>query len=168
MDNGIIPWGGRQCPGCPERHTGGSLGLGVLPGCPGTLPGCPGVLPGCPGEDSCPARWWWWCCLVAKSCPTLCNWASLSLTISWSLLKLMSFESVMPSNRTIDVRLAGTRSVRACLPALLGKFFSQIFHQMESFQGFPRGPVVKSLPSNVGVAGSIPDQGMNIAHVSQP
>ena len=32
MDNGIIPWGGRRCPGCPERHTGGSLGLGVLPG----------------------------------------------------------------------------------------------------------------------------------------
>ena len=44
------------------------------------------------------------CCLIAKSCPTLCNpWtaaykASLSFTISWSLLKLMSIELVMLSN----------------------------------------------------------------------
>ena len=44
------------------------------------------------------------CCLFAKSCPTLCNpmdystSTSLSFTISWSLLKLMSIESVMPSN----------------------------------------------------------------------
>ena len=40
------------------------------------------------------------CCLVAKSCPTLwdaCH-VSLSFTISWSLLKLMSIELVMPSN----------------------------------------------------------------------
>ena len=119
------------------------IGARCASGCPGTLPGCPGVFPGCHGEDSCPARWWWWCCSVAKSCPTLCNRASLSLTISWSLLKLMSIESVMPSNRTIDVRLAGTRSMCAGPPALLGKFFSQIFHQMESFQGFPGGPVVR-------------------------
>ena len=41
---------------------------------------------------------------VAQSCPTLCDpWtaarqASLSLTNSESLLKLMSIESVMPSN----------------------------------------------------------------------
>ena len=47
---------------------------------------------------------WDCCCSVAKSCPTLCNpWtaacqASLSITNSWSLLKLMSIESVMPSN----------------------------------------------------------------------
>ena len=44
---------------------------------------------------------------VAQSCPTLCNpWtaarqASLSITNSWSLLKLMSIESVMPSNHLI-------------------------------------------------------------------
>ena len=47
---------------------------------------------------------WWWCsgcCSVAKLCPTLCNpWtaaclAPLSFTVSWSLLKLMSIESVM-------------------------------------------------------------------------
>ena len=48
------------------------------------------------------------CCLVAKLCPTLqphpwtaaCQ-ASLSFTISQSLLKLLSFESVMPSNHLI-------------------------------------------------------------------
>ena len=44
------------------------------------------------------------CCPVAESCPTLCDPmngsapASLSFTISRSLLKLMSIESVMPSN----------------------------------------------------------------------
>ena len=44
------------------------------------------------------------CCLVTQSCMTLCNpWtaahhASLSFTIPQSLLKLMSIESVMPSN----------------------------------------------------------------------
>ena len=44
------------------------------------------------------------CCSVAQSCPTLATpWtaahqASLSFTVSWSLLKLMSIESVMPSN----------------------------------------------------------------------
>ena len=47
------------------------------------------------------------CCSVIKSCPTLCNpWtaahqSSLSFTISQSLLKLMSIESVMPSNHLI-------------------------------------------------------------------
>ena len=49
----------------------------------------------------------WGCCSVAKSCPTLCDpWtaapqASLSNTNSWSLPKLMSIESVMPSNHLI-------------------------------------------------------------------
>ena len=47
------------------------------------------------------------CSSVAKSCRTLCNpmnctcQASLSFAISWSLLKLMSIESVMPSNHLI-------------------------------------------------------------------
>ena len=47
------------------------------------------------------------CCLVAQSCLTLCDpWtaacqASLSFTISWSLLKLMSIELIMPSNHLI-------------------------------------------------------------------
>ena len=48
----------------------------------------------------------WWCsgcCSVAKLCPTLCiPWtaaclAPFSFTVSWSLLKLMSIESVMLS-----------------------------------------------------------------------
>ena len=42
---------------------------------------------------------------VAQSCPTLCDpmdcQASLSITNSWSLLKLMSIELVMPSNHFI-------------------------------------------------------------------
>ena len=44
---------------------------------------------------------------VTQSCPTLGNpWtashqASLSITNSWNLLKLMSFESVMPTNHLI-------------------------------------------------------------------
>ena len=47
------------------------------------------------------------CCSVAQSYPTLCNLmdcstpASLSFPISWSLLKLMSIELVMPSNHLI-------------------------------------------------------------------
>ena len=46
-------------------------------------------------------------CSVAQSCPTLCDpWtaarqASLSITNSWSLLKFMSIESVMPSSHLI-------------------------------------------------------------------
>ena len=45
-----------------------------------------------------------YCCSVTKSCPIHCNlWtaacqASLSFTITGSLLKFMSLESVMPSN----------------------------------------------------------------------
>ena len=47
------------------------------------------------------------CCSVVQSCPTLCDpmdcacQASLSFTISWGLLKLMSIETVMPSNHLI-------------------------------------------------------------------
>ena len=47
------------------------------------------------------------CCSVTQSCPTfVTTWtepqqASLSITITWSLLKLMSIESVMPSNHLI-------------------------------------------------------------------
>ena len=57
----------------------------------------------------------WWnslvsllcCCSVTKSCPTLCNpktaarQAYLAFTVSRSLLKLMSIESVMPSSHLI-------------------------------------------------------------------
>ena len=48
---------------------------------------------------------------VTQSCPTLCDsvdcstQASLPITNSWSLLKLMSIESVMPSNHLILCRL---------------------------------------------------------------
>ena len=50
------------------------------------------------------------CCLVTKSCQTICNpraaarQASLSFTISQSLLKPMSVELVMPSNHLILCR----------------------------------------------------------------
>ena len=49
------------------------------------------------------------CCSVAKSCPPPCNHGlqhpALSLTVSWSLLKLMSIEPVMPSSHLIICRL---------------------------------------------------------------
>ena len=60
-------------------------------------------------------------CSVTQSSPTLCNpmdcstQASLSITNSLSLLKLMSIESVMPSNRLI-----------LCHPLLLPSIFSII------------------------------------------
>ena len=50
------------------------------------------------------------CCSVARLCLTFMTpWtaarqASLTVTISWSLLKLMSIESVMPSNHLILCR----------------------------------------------------------------
>ena len=61
-------------------------------------------------EDTVKTRWMEMkpetCYSVAKLCSTLgtapaAYQASLSFTISWSLLKLMSVESVMPSNRLI-------------------------------------------------------------------
>ena len=60
-------------------------------------------------------------CSVAQSCPVLCNpmdysiQASLTFTISWSLPKLMSIESVMPSNHLI-----------LCRPLLLPSIFPSI------------------------------------------
>ena len=50
---------------------------------------------------------WLCCCPVAQLCPALwtsARQASLSFTISQSLLKLMSIESVMPSNHLILCR----------------------------------------------------------------
>ena len=50
------------------------------------------------------------CCSVTKSCPTLCDPMDCStpgfrsFTVSWSLLKFMSMESVMPSNHLILCR----------------------------------------------------------------
>ena len=50
-----------------------------------------------------------YCCSVAESCLTLTAWtppcqSSLSFTVSWSLLRFMSTESVMPSNHFILCR----------------------------------------------------------------
>ena len=67
------------------------------------------------------------CCLVAQSCPMFCHpmeWtvahqASLSFTISQSLLKLMSIELVMSSNRLV-----------LCHPLLL---LPSIFHSIRVF-----------------------------------
>ena len=64
---------------------------------------------------------WFCCCSVTRSCPTLFDpWTaacqtSLSFTISWSLLKLMSIEPVMPSNHLI-----------LCRPLLLPSIFPRI------------------------------------------
>ena len=61
------------------------------------------------------------CCAVTKSCPTLwdpmdCNTPRfLSFSISWSLLKLMSIESMMPFNCLI-----------LCRPLLLPSIFPSI------------------------------------------
>ena len=72
------------------------------------------VFSACLTQHSC-------CCSVSQSCPTLCDpWtaacqASQSFTISWSLLKLMSIVSVMPSNHLI-----------LCHPLLLPSVFPSI------------------------------------------
>ena len=61
------------------------------------------------------------CCSVAQLCPTLCDpmtaacQASLSFTISWSLLKFRSIVSVMPFNDLI-----------LCRPLLLPSIFPSI------------------------------------------
>ena len=47
------------------------------------------------------------CCLVTTLCPTLCSCSIAGFPvfhISWSLLKLMSIESMMPSNHPILCR----------------------------------------------------------------
>ena len=69
---------------------------------------------------------------VAQSCPTLCNpmdaacQASLSITNSRSLLTLMSFESVMPSNHLILCRplLLLPQSPPASGSFLISQFFT--------------------------------------------
>ena len=61
------------------------------------------------------------CCSVTKLCPALCDpvdcsmLASLPFTFSWSLLKLMSIELVIPSNLLI-----------LCHPLLLPSIFPSI------------------------------------------
>ena len=70
------------------------------------------------------------CCSVAQLCPTLCDpmhcRASLSFTISLSLLNLMSIESVIPSNHLI-----------LCCPLLLSSIFPSI--RVFSSESVPSG-----------------------------
>ena len=64
---------------------------------------------------------------VAQSCPTLgdsmhcCMQASLSITNSWSLLKLMSIESLMSSNHLISAPPAFRRHLHGISMYLNGK-----------------------------------------------
>ena len=70
---------------------------------------------------------------VTQSCLTLCNpWAgarqaSLSFTISWSLLKLRSIESVMPSNHLILSSVIPFSSCLQSCPASGSFPMSQLF-----------------------------------------
>ena len=82
-------------------------------------------------------------CSVAQSCLTLCDPmncstpASLSLTISQSLLKLMSIESVMPSNHHI-----------LCRPLFL---LPSVF---PSIRGFSNSRLFTSAGQNIGALAS--------------
>ena len=88
---------------------------------------------------------------VAQSCPTLCDpmdaacQSSLSVTNSWSLLKLMSIESVMPSNRLI-----------LCHPLLL---LPSVF---PSIRAFPMSQFFTSSGQNIGASTSASVCPMNI------
>ena len=71
------------------------------------------------------------CCSVSQSCLALCDpmdcstLASLSFTISWSLLKLKSIESMMPSNHLILCHPFSSCS--QSFPALVSFPVSQLF-----------------------------------------
>ena len=87
---------------------------------------------------------------VAQSCLTLCSpmdystQASLSITNSWSFLKLMSIESVMPSNHLILYH-----------SLLLPSIFSSI-------RVFPMSPLFPSGGQKIGVSASASVLPMNI------
>ena len=80
---------------------------------------------------------------VVQSCPVLCDpiycthQASLSITSSWNLLKLMSIESVMPSNHFI-----------LCHPLLL---LPSIY---PSIRVFPMSKFFTSRGQSIGVSAS--------------
>ena len=89
------------------------------------------------------------CCSVAKSCLTfvtlwiLAHQAPLSFSISWSLLKLMSIESVMSSNH-----------LTLCCPLLLSSIFLSIrvFFQWVNCSGGQRigtSALASYLPVNI-------------------
>ena len=88
---------------------------------------------------------------VAQSCPTLCDpWitarkASLSDTYSWSSLKLMSIESVMPSNHLI-----------LCVP------FSSCPQRFPASGSFPMSQLFASCGQSIGASTSASVLPMNI------
>ena len=90
------------------------------------------------------------CCYsVAQSCPALCKrvrlpWASLYFTISQSLLKLTSIESVMPSNH-----------LNLCCPPLLPSIFPSI-------RVFPVSQLFASGGQSIGASVSASVLPMNI------
>jgi len=89
-----------------------------------------------------------YCCSGAQSCLipwTAAHQASLSFTISWSLLKLMSVESVMPSKHLI-----------LCRPLLLPP---SIF---PSIRVFPMSQFFTSGGPSIGVSASASVLPMNI------
>ena len=114
--------------------------------------------------------------------------ASLSFTISCSLLKLMSVELMIPSNHLIlchpllllpsifpNIRVFSNEytlhQVVKVVEDLEGRR-SIIFWGMSLKRGltqdFPGSPVVKTSPSNAGVVGFIPGRGAKIPHASWP
>ena len=85
---------------------------------------------------------------VAQLCPTLCDtMASLSITNSWSLLKLMSVELVMPSNH-----------VFLCHPLLL---LPSVFPSIRVFSNESalcmRGPKYWSFSFNISPSNEHPE-----------
>ena len=99
----------------------------------------PSEPPGKPSSSSC-------CCSVTKSCPTLydpmdCRQRSqafLSFTISQSLLKLMSIESVMPSSYLI-----------LCHP------FSSCLQSFPASRSFLRSQFFESGGQSIGVSAPV-------------
>ena len=91
------------------------------------------------------------CCSVVQSCPTLCDpmdcacQASLSFTISWGLLKLMSIETVMPSNHLILCRPFSSCS--QSFPASGSFPMSQLF--ASGGQGIGASATASVLPKNI-------------------
>ena len=90
------------------------------------------------------------CSVVSDSATpwTAVSQASLSITNSWSLLKLMSIKLVMSSNHLIH-----------CHPLLL---WSSIF---PSIRSFPKSPLFASGGQSIGVSASASVLPMNIQHL---
>ena len=101
----------------------------------------PGVEPISPALGSA-LNHWTTGCSVAQSCPTVCNGmdcsTSLSFTITWSLLKLMSIDSDMSSNHLV-----------LCHPFLL---LPSIF---PSISIFPNESVLRIRCQSVGASASV-------------